>query len=298
MADAGSPLERTPDMEGLPPSERARIYKERAAAAGIGRAPAAGEAPPAPVQQAPAQPEPQTQPPAVSRQPAAEQMAEEATAPPAQAPARPAPRPAGGTEAAPAEQPKPVLSEAEGPPEPEKDPDEIPAIKALVPDMTWERQHGYVELTIDRTSLLQVTRLLRDEYGYDYLSSITAVDWPDSGKLEVLYHLYGYDPGEQPGCLVLRVPLPREAHPLVPSLTPLWAGADFQEREVYDLMGIKFIGHPDLRRILLDDDFPGHPLRKDFDLDYEYVLVHHLRYGVEGQRTEPLAGKTTEYSDV
>lgn len=282
MADAGNPLERTQDMEGLSPSERARIYKERAAAAGIGRAPAAGEAPSAPAQ-------PQTE----ANQPATQQVAEQAPAKPA--PARPAAaapaaetpasgRPAAATPAEPAKAPEP--------PEPERDPDEIPAIKALVPDLTWQRLHDYVEVTIDRTSLLRVARLARDQFGYDYLSSITGVDWPESGRLEVLYHLYGYDYEEQPGCLVLRVPLPRETHPLVPSLTPLWPGADFQEREVYDLLGIKFIGHPDLRRILLDDDFPGHPLRKDFELDFEYVLVHHLRYGVEGQRTEPLSGPT------
>ena len=71
-----------------------------------------------------------------------------------------------------------------------------------------------------------------------------------------------------------------------PIETTIWPGADFQEREIWDLMGIKFVGHYDLRRILLADDFPGHPLRKDFTFDYEYVLVRHLRSGVEGQTPE------------
>ena len=67
------------------------------------------------------------------------------------------------------------------------------------------------------------------------------------------------------------------------SMTAIWPGADFQEREVYDLFGVKFVGHPDLRRILLEDRFPGHPLRKDWTFDYEYILVRHLKYGAEGQ---------------
>ncbi len=86
---------------------------------------------------------------------------------------------------------------------------------------------------------------------------------------------------------MLRVDLAREANPLCPSLTTIWPGAEFQEREVYDLMGVKFTGHPDLRRILTDEDFPGHPLRKDWTFDYERVLVRHLRYGAEGQGAPP-----------
>jgi len=65
------------------------------------------------------------------------------------------------------------------------------------------------------------------------------------------------------------------------------AGAELQEREIFDLFGLKFVGHPDLRRILLDDNFPGHPLRKDWTFDYEYVLVKHLKYGAEGQDAPP-----------
>ena len=77
--------------------------------------------------------------------------------------------------------------------------------------------------------------------------------------------------------------LPRDEHPLIPSLTAVWPGADFQEREIYDLMGINFPGHPDQRRILLADDFPGHPLRKDYEIDYGYVVVHHLRRGARAR---------------
>jgi len=180
--------------------------------------------------------------------------------------------------------------------EPEPDPAELPVLKSVAPDLKWERVHEYVEVTIDRGKLVAAARAARDELGYDYLSSITAVDWKD--RLELIYHFYSYDPETQSGCLVLRVPLEVEPYPLVDSLTPLWPGADYQEREVYDLMGIKFAGHPDLRRILLDDDFPGHPLRKDFEIDYQYVLVHHLRYGAEQQRETPLSGRTSEHEHV
>jgi NADH-quinone oxidoreductase subunit C len=217
----------------------------------------------------------------------------EAAAPaPAPAVEKPAPAPATATEK-PAPAPKPATAKP-APKEdiPEPDPDELPALKAIAPELTWARVHGYVEVMIGRDKLTAMALEVRDNLGYDYLSSITAVDWKD--HLELLYHFYSYDYVAHPGCLVLRVPLETEAHPLVDSLTPLWAGADYQEREIYDLMGIKFAGHPDLRRILLDDDFPGHPLRKDFEIDFQYVLVHHLRYGADQQRETPLAGRTSE----
>lgn len=270
MADEpnGNPLARTADMANLSPSERARIYKQRAAAAGIGRAPAdLGDAPP--------------------------------PAPAPAAPPAPAPAPAGAAAPATPAAPKAAAPAAPPPPkveEPPKDPDEIPILKGIAPDLTWERVHGYVEITIDRDELVAAARVARDELGYDYLSAITAVDWKD--RLELLYHFYSYDYREHPGCLVLRVPLEPETHPLVDSLTPLWPGADFQEREIWDLMGIKFVGHPDLRRILLDDDFPGHPLRKDFEMDYQYILVHHLKFGAEQQHDQPMAGRTAGYEHV
>lgn len=198
------------------------------------------------------------------------------------APARPAApaaptRPAAPT--APAARPAPAAPAA-----PARDPDEVVALRELIPDLAFERVHGYVEVTLPKEQLLGAATLLEYRFEYDYLSSITAVDWSD--RIEMVYHLYSFDPKKQPGCTVLRVNLERPAYPDYPtvqSLTPLWPGAEFQEREVYDLMGVKFVGHPDLRRILLSDDFPGHPLRKDFVIDYQYVLVQHLRYGIEGQ---------------
>ena len=152
----------------------------------------------------------------------------------------------------------------------------------------WERRHGYLEVKVPSSQLIAVARAVK-RLGYDYLSSVTAVDWRD--RVELLYHCYGWDYVHVPGCLVIRADLPPEPNPLCPSLTAVWPGAELQEREIYDLFGIKFVGHPDLRRILLDDNFPGHPLRKDWTFDYEYVLVKHLKYGAEGQDAPPGGGE-------
>lgn len=196
--------------------------------------------------------------------------------------AKPAPRPAAAAGA------KPGAKPAAPPKPPEPDPDEVTALRALVPDLSWERRHGYLEVHIPSRQLIPVARAVR-KLGYDYLSAVTAVDWRD--RVELLYHCYGWDYVETPGCLVIRADLPNESNPLCPSLTGVWLGAELQEREIYDLFGVKFIGHPDLRRILLDDNFPGHPLRKDWTFDYEYVLVRHLKYGAEGQDLPPGGGE-------
>ena len=127
-----------------------------------------------------------------------------------------------------------------------------------------------VALPVER--LPETARVIKQELGYGMLMSVSGVDWKTSYQL--VYHIYKID---SPFPIVLKCSVPHDENPEVPSLVPLWPGADFQEREVYDLLGIIFTGHPDLRRILLADDFPGHPLRKDWQPDPEYVLVPHLR---------------------
>jgi NADH-quinone oxidoreductase subunit C len=111
-------------------------------------------------------------------------------------------------------------------------------------------------------ALAQVMAALRDEPSlrFDFLQNMTAVDWPKRGAIEVVYHLYSYVHRHE---LCVRVEVPR-GDPVVPSLTPLWRTADWLEREQYDLMGVIFEGHPDLRRLLMPDDWIGHPLRKDY----------------------------------
>jgi NADH-quinone oxidoreductase subunit C len=93
---------------------------------------------------------------------------------------------------------------------------------------------------------------------FDYLMCLSGVD--HKGKLGVVYHLYSMTHRHK---IVLKVEVPTES-PNVPSVESVWKSANWHEREAYDLLGINFIGHPDLRRILLPDDWEGHPLRKDY----------------------------------
>lgn len=144
--------------------------------------------------------------------------------------------------------------------------DPVAQVKALLkerfPDVvTDETREGYEGVTVRADRLPAVAAALRDDFGFDYLSSVTAVDLITENKLEVVYHTYNLDKGGD--ALVLHVQVDRD-NAVVPSLVPLWPGADFQEREAWDLMGVHFEGHPDLRRILTWDGFNGHPLRKDW----------------------------------
>ncbi len=117
-------------------------------------------------------------------------------------------------------------------------------------------------VAIEPDHLVDVATFLRDEAKLDYLSDVTAVDRP--GRFEVVYHLYSIAE-ETSQVFVLKVYLDDKENPSVASITPLWQGAYYQECEIYDLMGIHFEGHPNLKRILLWEGFEGHPLRKDYE---------------------------------
>lgn len=156
------------------------------------------------------------------------------------------------------------------------------ALRPVVPHVALEPYGQYLEALVPAEQLEPAARALKEQLGYEYLSMVTAVDYPD--RIEVVYLAFAL---AHPHGVFLKANLPREELPSCPSLTGVWSGAEFQEREVYDLMGINFVGHPDLRRILTEDDFPGHPLRKDFSIEPDYVLVRHLRYGAEGQLRGP-----------
>ncbi len=128
-----------------------------------------------------------------------------------------------------------------------------------------DEREGYTGLIVDPSRLVEVAQAVRDELGYDYLASATAVDYLGKGDhLEMVYHTYRTSGGP---ALVLKAQTPRDKATL-PSLVPVWPGADFQEREAWDLMGIRFEGHPNLRRILMWEGFEGHPLRKDWHEAY------------------------------
>ena len=133
------------------------------------------------------------------------------------------------------------------------------------PGVAADERQGYEGWIVPAEQLIEVATALRDEFGYDLLSSVTAVDYLPENKMEVVYHAFKTSGG--PG-LVFKVQVPREDPVEVPSLVPVWPGAELQEREAWDLMGIRFTGHPDLRRILLWEGFEGHPLRKDWQEAY------------------------------
>jgi NADH-quinone oxidoreductase subunit C len=103
---------------------------------------------------------------------------------------------------------------------------------------------------------------LRDEpeLRFDFLQSLTAVDWPKRDVQEIVYHLFSY---RHRHSLCVKADVPRGA-PRLPSVAAIWPTANWQEREQFDLLGVVFEGHPDLRRILMPDDWVGHPMRKDF----------------------------------
>ncbi|MGH2527749.1 MAG: NADH-quinone oxidoreductase subunit C [Actinomycetota bacterium] len=135
-------------------------------------------------------------------------------------------------------------------------------VRAEYPDVVVARDE--VTVIVDRSDLLDALTGLRDEpAGLDFLSSVTATDWPGrSPRFWVAYELYSMTHGYR---LRLKVGL-EEGDPRIPSVTPVHPTADWHERETYDFYGIVFDGHPALTRILLPDDWEGYPLRKTEDL--------------------------------
>ena len=159
-------------------------------------------------------------------------------------------------------------------------------------------------LLADNAHAAAIAAALRDTHGFDLCSNVSGVDWPARkiketivrkevvdgeekevketvereipGHLEVVYHLYSVAKKSGPFVLRLRTG-DRENDVAVPSLTPGWKSAEVQEREVFDLFGVRFTGHPDLRRLLMWDEFADHPMRKDYVApdDYEYEPTPH-----------------------
>jgi len=117
-------------------------------------------------------------------------------------------------------------------------------------------------------AIQEICRFLKhdDALAFDALSNLSGVDYPKNGAIQVVYHLYSY---RHRHTIVLKVNANRE-DAVVPTLAGVWRAANWLEREVFDLLGVRFEGHPELRRLLMPEDWVGHPLRKDFVEPEEY----------------------------
>ena len=125
--------------------------------------------------------------------------------------------------------------------------------------------HGELTVVVSRKSLVEICRSLRNdpELRYDLLLDVAAVDYLGrEPRFEVVYHLYSV-PHNRRLRVKVRVP---ESDATVPSVVSVWTTANWHEREAFDMLGVRFADHPDLRRIYMPDDYPGHPLRKDFPI--------------------------------
>ena len=135
------------------------------------------------------------------------------------------------------------------------------------------KDNARVEIAADKAPavLFDLLKCLKDECGFDFLADLAGVDYLNypsaTDRFAVVYALTNLATGER----VFVKAFANDPDPVLPSAVPLWTGADWMEREVYDMFGVVFTGHPDLRRILLAEDWQGHPLRKD----YEYPLEYH-----------------------
>ncbi len=127
---------------------------------------------------------------------------------------------------------------------------------------------GQPAITVEPHDLVAVATFSKTdpELAFDCLSNQSGVDYPKRGEIEVVCHLFSY---RHRHAIVLKVPVPRDA-PTCPTLASVWRTAIWLEREIFDLLGVTFAGHPDLRRILLPEDWVGFPLRKDYVEPAEY----------------------------
>ena len=128
-------------------------------------------------------------------------------------------------------------------------------------------ERGEAAVWVKPQMVIEVVKLLKEEPSLklEYLNSISAVDYVE--YFEVVYHLTSFEYNHS---AVIKAKMYNREAPNIPSIVEVWPGADYQEREIWDLMGVRFEGHPNLKRIFLWESFPGHPLRKDFQDTVEY----------------------------
>lgn len=151
--------------------------------------------------------------------------------------------------------------------------DLLSTLQAKFSTVTFRPSGDCPAYNVSADDLLPLCRYLRDELKYDLLADLSGIDWKDRNpRFAVAYHLLSTT---RHAYIRLVADCPDSAHPKLPSVVPLWPAADWHEREAFDMFGIRFSEHPDLRRILMWDEYPYFPLRKDF----------------------PLAGIETDFSD-
>ncbi len=179
-------------------------------------------------------------------------MADEKTPPP------PAASPGGEAKAKEAPKSKPEARDASGHPW-------VESIRAALPDTVLSAKEfaGQVTVTVARESVARVARHLKDGEGFKYCVDVTAVDWRErQPRFDVVYHFYSFSKNAR-----LRIKCAAADGEEVPSIASVYLAANWCERETWDMFGIRFSGHPDLRRILTWEGFHGHPLRKDFPVE-------------------------------
>jgi NADH-quinone oxidoreductase subunit C len=193
------------------------------------------------------------------------------------------PAPAAASPAAPAKPPAAAAPPAAKPAAPAKPAGPVPTPWSSPLVDKYKRQYGsgldaqtYLGqnyFTVDRSLIPDFLRLLRDEEQFDYCVDITAVHYPKREKqFDIVWILYSFPRNER-----IRVKTQIADGESIPSAVPIWTTANWLEREVYDMFGIKFDGHPDMKRILLPEDWKGFPLRKDYGIlqqDKEWVQIN------------------------
>jgi len=135
----------------------------------------------------------------------------------------------------------------------------LEALKTAFPSAEVNQGTEFPTITANPAHYQYIAQTLRDQFGFNLLLNMTGVD--EAPQLTIICHLRNIETKQ---LLVLRTSTEDREHPLIETLSQLWPAAIYFEREIYDLIGITFNNHPDMRRIFLDDDYPGFPLRKDF----------------------------------
>lgn len=122
---------------------------------------------------------------------------------------------------------------------------------------------GETTLVMEAARAKEVLRFMKSERGFNYLVDVSSAHWPEEGRIDIVYQVRNLATRDQ---VRVRAALPVE-DPSIETVCDIWRTANWLEREVYDLMGVQFLGHPDLRRIMMPEDFEGYPLRKEYPME-------------------------------